>query len=29
MFRFYSPTEAYFDKTWQLNDITQTQEEKQ
>ena len=21
MFRFYSPTEAYFDKTWQLNDV--------
>jgi hypothetical protein len=21
MFRFYSPTGAYFDKTWQLNDI--------
>jgi hypothetical protein len=22
MFRFYSPSEAYFDKTWQLNDVT-------
>jgi hypothetical protein len=21
IFRFYSPTEAYFDKSWQLNDI--------
>lgn len=21
MFRFYSPTEAYFDKTWQLDDV--------
>ena len=21
IFRFYSPTEAYFDKTWQLDDI--------
>jgi hypothetical protein len=21
-FRFYGPTEAYFAKTWQLNDIT-------
>jgi len=21
MFRFYSPTEAFFDKTWQLNDV--------
>ncbi|HEY7296854.1 MAG TPA: hypothetical protein VH684_02865 [Xanthobacteraceae bacterium] len=21
IFRFYSPTEAYFDKTWALNDI--------
>ena len=21
MFRFYSPTEAYFDKSWQLNDV--------
>ena len=20
-FRFYAPTEAYFDKSWQLNDI--------
>ena len=21
IFRFYSPTEAYFDKNWKLNDI--------
>jgi len=21
IFRFYSPTQAYFDKSWQLNDI--------
>jgi len=21
IFRFYSPTEAYFDKSWKLNDI--------
>ena len=21
VFRFYGPTEAYFDKSWQLNDI--------
>ena len=24
IFRFYSPTEAYFDKTWKLEDITAT-----
>jgi hypothetical protein len=24
MVRFYSPTEQYFDKTWQLDDITRT-----
>ena len=22
MFRFYSPTEPYFDKSWQLPDVT-------
>jgi hypothetical protein len=23
MFRFYSPTEAYFDKSWQLPDVVE------
>lgn len=23
IFRFYSPTEAYFDKSWKLEDITE------
>jgi hypothetical protein len=25
-FRFYRPTEAYFDKSWQLNDIEELRE---